>query len=235
FTNIATLTASDQSTCPCSESISDVSFSSHKTCQPRSDGSYQVECWDGYYLDKDTNSCLKACPTGYSLDESDSTSETCIEDSEVTEDNTVRCQICSLKENIQAVVESGSSAVTCGCSLGWYGETCVSDMCLSDSDCRDHETCAASGECVCADDWYMSPLGYCIYDSSGACSGCGATGSYGTCEFVTSDTEMSCKCEDDWYGDACSSGCPIVDAMICSNHGTCNDSDHICECDTGYI
>ncbi|GKT37879.1 hypothetical protein ADUPG1_003817, partial [Aduncisulcus paluster] len=108
-------------------------------------------------------------------------------------------------------------------------------MCLSDSDCRDHETCAASGACVCADDWYMSPLGYCIYDSSGACSGCGATGSYGTCEFVTSDTEMSCKCEDDWYGDACSSGCPIVDAMICSNHGTCNDSDHICECDTGYI
>ncbi|GKT19906.1 hypothetical protein ADUPG1_011597, partial [Aduncisulcus paluster] len=169
------------------------------------------------------------------LDPSDSTGETCIVDAGVTVDNTVRCQVCSLKANMHAVVESGSSSVTCGCSLGWYGEACESDVCSSDSQCRDNETCDGSGECVCADDWYMSPLGYCIYDSTGACSGCGSTGSYGTCEFVTSDTEMSCECEDDWYGISCYSGCPIIDDIICSNHGSCNDSEHICECDSGYI
>ncbi|GKT25378.1 hypothetical protein ADUPG1_013019, partial [Aduncisulcus paluster] len=100
-------------------------------------------------------------------------------------------------------------------------------------ECDEHEICTISGECVCADDWYMSPLGYCIYDSTGACSGCGSTGSYGTCEFVTSDTEMSCECEDDWYGISCTSACPVPNG-VCSNHGSCNDSEHICECDSGY-
>ncbi|GKT27788.1 hypothetical protein ADUPG1_004788, partial [Aduncisulcus paluster] len=168
FTNTVAIVSSGQSTCPCSDSGSTVLFSSHKTCRQRSDGEYQVECWDGYYLAKDTNSCVKAGPTGYSLDPSDSTGETCIVDAGVTVDNTVRCQVCSLKANMHAVVESGSSSVTCGCSLGWYGEACESDVCSSDSQCRDNETCDGSGECVCADDWYMSPLGYCIYDSTGA-------------------------------------------------------------------
>ncbi|GKT22526.1 hypothetical protein ADUPG1_012146 [Aduncisulcus paluster] len=126
FTNTVAIVSSGQSTCPCSDSGSTVLFSSHKTCRQRSDGKYQVECWHGYYLDKETNYCVKACPTGYSLDPSDSTGETCIVDAGVTVDNTVRCQVCERKANMHAVVESGSSSVTCGCSLGWYGEACES-------------------------------------------------------------------------------------------------------------
>ncbi|GKT34047.1 hypothetical protein ADUPG1_002731, partial [Aduncisulcus paluster] len=114
FTNTVAIVSSGQSTCPCSDSGSTVLFSSHKTCRQRSDGEYQVECWDGYYLAKDTNSCVKACPTGYSLDPSDSTGETCIVDAGVTVDNTVRCQVCENIDDYVTIYKTNGSFLYCG-------------------------------------------------------------------------------------------------------------------------
>ncbi|GKT13231.1 Acidic leucine-rich nuclear phosphoprotein 32 like protein, partial [Aduncisulcus paluster] len=157
FTNLTTLTASNQSTCPCSESGADVSFFAHKTCRQRSDGDYQVECWHGYYLDKNTNTCIKACTSGYSVNPSDITGETCAEDLGVEDDNVIRCQVCERKEDVVAIYDSVSSSVLCA-----------------------------------------SP------------------------------------CLSGWYGDDCSSECPIVGGEVCSGHGSCNTTDHACECDTWY-
>ncbi|GKT35047.1 hypothetical protein ADUPG1_002915, partial [Aduncisulcus paluster] len=130
FTNTVAIVSSGQSTCPCSD---DVSFTSFETCKQRSDGTYQVQCWNGYYLDKETNSCVEASTT----------------------DQSIRCQVCESIINMQTVLESGSSSITCECGEGWFG-------------------------------------------------------------------------------DNCSSRCPVNYGMICSNHGSCNDSEHICECDSGY-
>ncbi|GKT31770.1 hypothetical protein ADUPG1_006129, partial [Aduncisulcus paluster] len=157
FTNLTTLTASNQSTCPCSESGTDVSFFAHKTCRQRSDGDYQVECWHGYYLDKNTNTCIKACTSGYSVNPSDITGETCAEDLVVEDDNVIRCQVCERKEDVVAIYDSVSSSVLCA-----------------------------------------SP------------------------------------CLSGWYGEDCSSECPIVGGEVCSGHGSCNTTDHACECDTWY-
>ncbi|GKT27934.1 hypothetical protein ADUPG1_000294, partial [Aduncisulcus paluster] len=157
FTNLTALTASNQSTCPCSESGTDVSFFAHKTCRQRSDGDYQVECWHGYYLDKNTNTCIKACTSGYSVNPSDITGETCAEDLGVEDDNVIRCQVCERKEDVVAIYDSVSSSVLCA-----------------------------------------SP------------------------------------CLSGWYGEDCSSECPIVGGEVCSGHGSCNITDHVCECDTWY-
>ncbi|GKT36864.1 hypothetical protein ADUPG1_009755, partial [Aduncisulcus paluster] len=122
ITSLSTLTISDQKPCACginSLSSSAIAFSDHKTCRRRSDGYYQVECWNGYYLDKNTNTCVKACPSGYSLDVD---GETCISDASVTEDNSVRCQVCECKDTFVSILIN--SYVTCGCSFGFYGDSC---------------------------------------------------------------------------------------------------------------
>ncbi|GKT28189.1 hypothetical protein ADUPG1_000492, partial [Aduncisulcus paluster] len=102
FTNTNfTINATNQSTCPCSEGV-DVSFSSHKTCRQRSDGDYQVECWNGYYLDKETNSCVEA----------------------VTSEDSIRCQVCERKDFVVPILDIGASDVLCGCSFGFHGDSC---------------------------------------------------------------------------------------------------------------
>ncbi|GKT27626.1 hypothetical protein ADUPG1_013934, partial [Aduncisulcus paluster] len=151
FTNSVIIISSDQSTCPCSGSVL---FHSHKTCRQRSDGEYQVECWHGYYLDKNTNTCVKSCPSGYSLDLPNGGE--CVSDSGVTEDNSVHCQVCERKDNdsLISIYNNDSSSVLCGF-----------------------------------------------------------------------------PCESGWYGDDCSSECPISGGVVCSGNGTCNTIDHVCECD----
>ncbi|GKT27946.1 hypothetical protein ADUPG1_000304, partial [Aduncisulcus paluster] len=107
-------------TCPCEGSMS---FSSHKTCRQRSDGEYQVECWDGYYLDINTNECIKACSEGASLDPADDS--LCVSDASVSFDNAIRCQVCEHKDDVVSIVDA-SGAVYCSdsCSSGWYGFSC---------------------------------------------------------------------------------------------------------------
>ncbi|GKT20186.1 hypothetical protein ADUPG1_011689, partial [Aduncisulcus paluster] len=124
ISTLSTLTINDQNSCACgfnSLSSSAIAFSEHRTCRRRSDGHYQVECWNGYYLDKETDTCVKACPTGYSID---SDGETCISDVSITEDNSVRCQVCERKEIFVSVLNEADSYVTCGCSFGFHGESC---------------------------------------------------------------------------------------------------------------
>ncbi|GKT27627.1 hypothetical protein ADUPG1_013934, partial [Aduncisulcus paluster] len=124
FTNSSLVIVSeDQSACPCSEGF-DVSFSAHKTCKHRSDESNQVECWHGYYLDKNTNTCVKSCPSGYSLNETDTTGETCIEDLGSTVDNTIRCQVCERKDIFVPILDLNTSDISCGCSFGFHGDSC---------------------------------------------------------------------------------------------------------------
>ncbi|GKT35632.1 Acidic leucine-rich nuclear phosphoprotein 32 like protein, partial [Aduncisulcus paluster] len=101
FTNLTSLSVSNQSRCRCSEGA-DVSFSAHKTCRQRSDGYYQVECWHGYYLDKETNTCVKA----------------------VASENSIRCQVCEMKDIFVPILDINSSVVSCGCSFGFHGDSC---------------------------------------------------------------------------------------------------------------
>ncbi|GKT28083.1 Acidic leucine-rich nuclear phosphoprotein 32 like protein, partial [Aduncisulcus paluster] len=102
FTNTNfTINATNQSPCPCSEGA-DVSFSSHKTCRQRSDGAYQVECWNGYYLEKETNSCVEA----------------------VTSEDSIRCQVCKKKAILVPIIDIGATDVSCGCSFGFHGDSC---------------------------------------------------------------------------------------------------------------
>ncbi|GKT33487.1 hypothetical protein ADUPG1_007376, partial [Aduncisulcus paluster] len=54
-----------QGTCPCNESY--CSFLDYRTCRKRANTSHQIECWDGYYWNKNLNKCMKACPLGESL------------------------------------------------------------------------------------------------------------------------------------------------------------------------
>ncbi|GKT13627.1 Acidic leucine-rich nuclear phosphoprotein 32 like protein, partial [Aduncisulcus paluster] len=102
FTNIDfKINATSQSTCPCSEGA-DVSFSSHKTCRKRSNGYYQVECWNGYFLDKETNSCVEA----------------------VSSADSIRCQVCERKDIFVPILDLNSSDISCGCSFGFHGDSC---------------------------------------------------------------------------------------------------------------
>ncbi|GKT37377.1 Acidic leucine-rich nuclear phosphoprotein 32 like protein, partial [Aduncisulcus paluster] len=48
------------------------------------------------------------------------------------------------------------------------------------------------------------------------------------------DSSITCGCRSGWYGEDCSSECPIVGGEVCSGHGSCNTTDHVCECDTWY-
>ncbi|GKT33349.1 hypothetical protein ADUPG1_007288, partial [Aduncisulcus paluster] len=97
-TYFSSLTVSAQ-TCQCSESFS---FADHKTCRRRSDDTYQVECWNGYYLDKELGTCVKA------------TSST----------DVTRCHVCELADIQMSVMEEGASDITCGCKSSFHGDTC---------------------------------------------------------------------------------------------------------------
>ncbi|GKT35070.1 hypothetical protein ADUPG1_008303, partial [Aduncisulcus paluster] len=102
FTNIDfAINATSQSTCPCSEGA-DVSFSSHKTCRKRSNGYYQVECWNGYFLDIETNSCVEA----------------------VSSAGSIRCQVCEKKDIFVPILDLNTSDISCGCSFGFHGDSC---------------------------------------------------------------------------------------------------------------
>ncbi|GKT23579.1 hypothetical protein ADUPG1_012471, partial [Aduncisulcus paluster] len=104
FTNLSSIVSHEQSTCPCydSEFGTDVSFSAHKTCRQRSDGEFQVECWHGYFLDKTTNTCVKAKTT----------------------EESIRCQVCERKDDdVVPTLEVGASYITCGCRSGFHGDT----------------------------------------------------------------------------------------------------------------
>ncbi|GKT35667.1 hypothetical protein ADUPG1_008778 [Aduncisulcus paluster] len=153
------IVSSNQSKCPCQGSVS---FSSHKTCRLRSDGFYQVECWNGYYLDKSNNECIKACPINESLDPNDD--EKCIQNNDVNEDNVIHCTVCEKKVDLTSVLNDGDLYVSCGCSYGWYGDSCSSDICSYDSQCKPNEVCnQASGQCECDDKSYLASDGECIF------------------------------------------------------------------------
>ncbi|GKT28360.1 hypothetical protein ADUPG1_000606, partial [Aduncisulcus paluster] len=120
FTNTVAIVSSGQSTCPCSDSGSTVLFSSHKTCRQRSDGEYQVECWDGYYLDLNTNECIPACDTNYLFD-----SNSCVPSTVAVNNDIVRCQVCERKPDYQAVVTAeGEVVCSTSCSSGYFGNNC---------------------------------------------------------------------------------------------------------------
>ncbi|GKT33102.1 hypothetical protein ADUPG1_007110, partial [Aduncisulcus paluster] len=48
------------------------------------------------------------------------------------------------------------------------------------------------------------------------------------------DSSITCGCRSGLHGEDCSSECPIVGGEVCSGHGSCNTTDHVCECDTWY-
>ncbi|GKT27844.1 Acidic leucine-rich nuclear phosphoprotein 32 like protein, partial [Aduncisulcus paluster] len=98
-TSIA-ITYSDQ-TCNCTMRITSAS---HEVCREVYPDRWDVECWKGYYYDVDNESCVEATAT----------------------EDILRCQVCERNSKTRPVLESGASAITCGCRSAWYGDDCES-------------------------------------------------------------------------------------------------------------
>ncbi|GKT28536.1 hypothetical protein ADUPG1_000712, partial [Aduncisulcus paluster] len=116
-----------QGTCPCNESY--CSFLDYRTCRKRANTSHQIECWDGYYWNKNLNKCMKACPLGESL----SCDGTCVSNPNIIAfDNSIRAGVCELKGDVQSILNSDGSVI-CGtvCSEGFYGSLCDQDCPVS--------------------------------------------------------------------------------------------------------
>ncbi|GKT33008.1 Acidic leucine-rich nuclear phosphoprotein 32 like protein, partial [Aduncisulcus paluster] len=94
------ITYSDQ-TCNCTMRITSAS---HEVCREVYPGRWDVECWKGYYYDVATESCVEATAT----------------------EDILRCQVCERNSETRPVLESGASAITCGCRSAWYGDDCES-------------------------------------------------------------------------------------------------------------
>ncbi|GKT16047.1 Acidic leucine-rich nuclear phosphoprotein 32 like protein, partial [Aduncisulcus paluster] len=93
--------SSGQSSCPCTD-IYPLSFSKHRTCRKTSAGVYRVECWNGYYWDKNSSTCIEA----------------------TTDNDKLRCQVCERNGTVPTVYMD-SSEILCGiCGLGYHGDSC---------------------------------------------------------------------------------------------------------------
>ncbi|GKT25216.1 Tubulin-specific chaperone E like protein, partial [Aduncisulcus paluster] len=143
-TYFSSLTVSAQ-TCQCSESFS---FADHKTCRRRSDDTYQVECWNGYYLDKELGTCVKATIETYQMNNDD-------ECELVENDFELTCQVCENTADYIAILSS-AGIIECGsaCSEGYFGISCLSECpTFNDVSCSGNGTCA-SNTCTCNSDAY---------------------------------------------------------------------------------
>ncbi|GKT18261.1 hypothetical protein ADUPG1_011277, partial [Aduncisulcus paluster] len=48
---------------------------------------------------------------------------------------------------------------------------------------------------------------------------------------------MHTECIQGWYGDICDNECPVTDddnEILCSDHGSCDEQDHVCDCSNGW-
>ncbi|GKT33304.1 hypothetical protein ADUPG1_007260, partial [Aduncisulcus paluster] len=152
FTNLSTLIYSDQ-TCHCSASVSS---SAHQVCREVYPDRWAVECWNGYYLDKSTGTCVET------TDSSD----------------IIRCQVCERNPNMMAVLEEGASSITCGCRSAWYGDNCdqlyqvhIPDFNLRDFICTDlgysTSDCDISAPEIRQQTSALDLSGYVIHDLTG--------------------------------------------------------------------
>ncbi|GKT34470.1 hypothetical protein ADUPG1_007820, partial [Aduncisulcus paluster] len=142
FTNLSSVTYSDQ-TCHCSASVSSSSF---QVCREVYPDRWAVECWNGYYLDKTTGSCVKACDIGYAANENGecafissssfskfSSSQPTLSDDSVeiglksstSLSNISRCSVCENDPYRMAVLEVGASYVECSCRSLYKGDDCT--------------------------------------------------------------------------------------------------------------
>ncbi|GKT36158.1 hypothetical protein ADUPG1_009177, partial [Aduncisulcus paluster] len=207
FTNLSVVTSSSQ-VCQCS---STASFVGHKTCRPRSDSTYQVECWNGYYLNKDTNMCVSAS----------------------TSADLVSCAVCEAQIDVISIM-GPADTIICGaaCPDTYYGDDCT-ELCPLGPDgysCGTGGTCQDDHTCLCFESAYKAKGLYCIPTSIEDCA-------CGTNEVCVEDEneDIVCVCDDTWYGEDCLIACPIGDNLsVCSGYGECNDSEHVCECDSDW-
>ncbi|GKT33220.1 hypothetical protein ADUPG1_007200, partial [Aduncisulcus paluster] len=96
--SLDTLISSAQ-TCKCT---APVSFADHQVCREVYPDRWAVECWNGYYYNKFSGSCVKA----------------------TTDSNVTRCSVCERKDNMMAVVEEDGEDIICDCRSAWYGDDC---------------------------------------------------------------------------------------------------------------
>ncbi|GKT27846.1 Acidic leucine-rich nuclear phosphoprotein 32 like protein, partial [Aduncisulcus paluster] len=163
--------------------------------------------------------------------------------------------------DIEGMVDELETYFSTGISITYSDQTCHCSASVSSSD---HQVCRevypdrwavecwngyyldkASGECleVCAggseiDTSSGSPPYPCITAASDVDDSIRVQ----VCERHTNmmavlevgDSSITCGCRSAWYGEDCSSECPIVGGEVCSGHGSCNTTDHACECDTWY-
>ncbi|GKT25157.1 hypothetical protein ADUPG1_012946, partial [Aduncisulcus paluster] len=157
YFNSISITSNTQS-CQCSESFS---FSDYKTCRQRANSSYQVECWDGYYWDKNIDKCMQACPVGESM----SREGVCAGHSTITWNNSLRCDVCKPKSDLQSILGS-DGAVVCGercATTNTYGNSCSSSCPVSlvtQTACNSYP--CSSNECSCPSDLYGDACEYIV-------------------------------------------------------------------------
>ncbi|GKT33192.1 hypothetical protein ADUPG1_007181, partial [Aduncisulcus paluster] len=160
--SLSSLNISDNFICDISETCSETfSFSDYKTCRQRANSSYQVECWDGYYWDKNVDKCMQACPVGESM----SREGVCAGHSTITWNNSLRCDVCKPKSNLQSILGSDGTVV-CGercATTNTYGNSCSSSCPVSlvtQTACNGYP--CSSNECSCPSDLYGDACEYIV-------------------------------------------------------------------------
>ena len=140
-----------------------------------------------------------------------------------------------------------SGTCTGDCLPGYYGPKCSkgcfatkhSSHCLGllseggdCNACNNNGVCSATGECVCASDWFTTR------DGEQCASSCRDLeidcGQHGTC--AVAGGRIACVCESDYYGDDCEIPCPGIESgLTCSGHGQCGFTGETrCECQSGW-
>ncbi|XP_033745589.1 uncharacterized protein LOC117331103 [Pecten maximus] len=146
-----------------------------------------------------------------------------------------------------------AASQTCFCDPGWEGSECENPDCPGDINCNGRGTCNTAYEpprCTDCDVGWMGPAcdDPCVHGTPNAdntnCT-CNSTCYHGLgcniqcSEHGTCDVNYDCYCDpfSGWAGTLCEiPGCPRHPVTLeeCSNHGTCNSFDHICECDAAW-
>ncbi|GKT21382.1 hypothetical protein ADUPG1_011890 [Aduncisulcus paluster] len=256
FDEISIIQPYSDQLCQCSEAISS---SSHLICREIYPDLWIADCWKGYYLDKGTNQCVKACALGYSLDTG--TNECTVEDDSIQYSNSSICRLCESEQHKISILEKGNAHVTCSCMEGWSGDDCstcaegyVGDLCqyecpmVNGNICNNQGQCQMSAdglgsECVC---FSPSPLSRSVkidYEEEFESVPGGNTNSRYIPRNNPSGILSTVVYPHQYVGDSCQYQCPQYGPSysVCGtddSHGVCvfdeTYNEAICHCDPGY-
>ncbi|GKT28620.1 hypothetical protein ADUPG1_000767, partial [Aduncisulcus paluster] len=190
---------------------------SHEVCSFSSSGTEECKCAGEYYLDS-SNHCMPASYVPNST-----------------------CSGCGGNRG-ECSYSSDLSTATCECYDGWYGDDCFSACPLSSGlsplICSGdvYGSCdTATHTCVCVVNYIGSACEFYCNDLEN----CGEHG-YCDIEYVSSEEdgeiviseELTCTCDEGWYGSKCQSEYPVE---IIVGEDEDGNPTHTCVCVVNYI